>query len=440
MKVLNVFFNGTRVGEYRREPSGREQFQYDRGWLDDGFRLSISLPLRGDVFRGSTVRNVFGNVLPDDAKTRHSIAENVGAEDDSDFHLLAEIGRDCVGSFQFLPEEETPNKPWEIEYNPISAEELTNRIQSLEYKPLGLDDNREFRISLAGNHEKTTLLRHNDQWNIPLNTTPSSHIFKPQNSQKNSIFDLDENEYFCMTLAKTLDLPVPDLDFKRFGSKTCLIIDRFDRKWEQDALYRIHAEDFCQALNRPRTQKYRQDSEDLMTKCLRLLEETENPPRDQLRFIQHHIYQWLIGADDGHLKNFSLYLSNEEETEERIRLAPFYDISSAYPYDKDNPKAPDEYPYPSRGRPEQLDFDPSLVIPLAGSNKRRVKDIEPEDFYEIARHCSVSREAIQESVQVLSGAILPAFEKTVGETDDVVPKYVLEPIEHGIKQRLKTIS
>lgn len=440
MKVLNVFFNGTPVGEYRRESSGREEFEYHEDWLNDGFRLSISLPLRGDVFRGSTVRNVFGNVLPDDADTRSSIAENVGAEDDSDFHLLAEIGRDCVGSFQFLPEGKTPNKPWEIEYDPVSEEELTERIQSLEFKPLGLDDNREFRISLAGNHEKTTLLRYKNQWNVPLNTTPSSHIFKPQNSQKRSIFDLDENEYFCMKLAKNLDLPVPNLNFKRYGPKTCLIIDRFDRKWKEDELYRIHTEDFCQALNRPRTQKYLQGSEDLMTECLRLLEETENPPRDQLRFIQHHIFQWLIGADDGHLKNFSLYLSNDEKTEERVRLAPFYDISSVEPYNKDNPEAPDDYPYPRRERPQQLDFDPSLVIPLAGSKRQRIRDIDPEDFHDIARHCSVRRDAVERSVEALSEAILPAFKTTADETGDVVPGYVLDPIEHGIKKRLQKIS
>ena len=38
-------------------------------------------------------------------------------------------------------------------------------------------------------------------------------------------------------------------------------------------------------------------------------------------------YQWIIGAPDGHAKNFSVLLDGPE-----VRLAPMYDVCSVLPY------------------------------------------------------------------------------------------------------------
>ncbi len=44
--------------------------------------------------------------------------------------------------------------------------------------PLGMVDDVDFRISLAGAQEKTALLWHQGQWQRPSGSTPTSHIFK----------------------------------------------------------------------------------------------------------------------------------------------------------------------------------------------------------------------------------------------------------------------
>lgn len=44
--------------------------------------------------------------------------------------------------------------------------------------PLGMQDEDDFRLSIAGAQEKTAFLQINKQWQLPLGPTPSSHIFK----------------------------------------------------------------------------------------------------------------------------------------------------------------------------------------------------------------------------------------------------------------------
>jgi serine/threonine-protein kinase HipA len=440
MDHLNVFLNGEKVGVYHRESTGEQRFEYHPEWKKTRQPISLSLPIGTGPFRGKEVQNVFENLLPDDAQTRREIAENTQAEGDDTFSLLYEIGRDCVGAFQFLPEGKTPNSPQEIQVNPLSENDLVDRILSLEQKPLNVSEDETFRISLAGSHEKSALLRHKNQWSVPLNTTPSSHIFKPQHGENRGFFDLDENEFFCMKLCENLGLSVANIDFRRFKDEsnprrqtTCLIIERFDREFKNEGIYRIHCEDFCQALGLARSQK-RPDNEETMIEVFELLQESSEPATDQLRFIQHQIIQWFIGADDGHLKNFSLYLSGENA----YRLTEFYDISSGEPYNKDNPQAPDDFPYPKRHNPQRVDMTPELAIPLAGSGKTTIRDIHPSDLCNLAEYSILDRSTIKESFSDIVETLPKALKKTLDQTGDTVPRFISDPIKHSIENRLKT--
>ncbi len=49
--------------------------------------------------------------------------------------------------------------------------------------------------------------------------------------------------------------------------------------------------------------------------------------RDRYDFIKFQVFQWLIGATDGHAKNFSVFI----QAGGSYRLTPFYDIISAFP-------------------------------------------------------------------------------------------------------------
>ncbi|HIB9765519.1 TPA: HipA N-terminal domain-containing protein [Escherichia coli] len=49
--------------------------------------------------------------------------------------------------------------------------------------------------------------------------------------------------------------------------------------------------------------------------------------KDRYDFMKFQVFQWLIGATDGHAKNFSVFI----QAGGSYRLTPFYDIISAFP-------------------------------------------------------------------------------------------------------------
>src|SRR5512140_1131741 len=103
---LRVLLNNRLVGRLLKETSGAISFQYDESWLSwsNTLPISMSLPLREDAFKGERVVAVFENLLPDSEERRRRVAERVGARGTDAYSLLFQIGRDCVGALQFLPE------------------------------------------------------------------------------------------------------------------------------------------------------------------------------------------------------------------------------------------------------------------------------------------------------------------------------------------------
>jgi len=43
-----------------------------------------------------------------------------------------------------------------------------------------------------------------------------------------------ENEHFCMRLTAALGMPVANTSIQRFGKRTVLVVERFDRHWTKD--------------------------------------------------------------------------------------------------------------------------------------------------------------------------------------------------------------
>lgn len=333
---LDVLINDRLVGRLVKESNGAISFGYDQGWLDweHRFAVSLSLPLQKANHRGGVVAAVFDNLLPDNVHVRRHVAERVGAEGTDAWSLLAAIGRDCVGAMQFLPEGGAPEPSKEIEGEPISDSEIEAMLANLKRAPLGLDREHEFRISVAGAQEKTALLRHEGQWLRPIGTTPTSHILKPQIGAvptATGILDLAnsvENEHYCLTLLGELGLPVSPTEIATFGDRKVLVVERFDRQWRGAArLLRLPQEDCCQALGIPPTQKYQSSNGPSAADILRLLEGGDDPLADQAAFLKSQILFWLIGATDGHGKNFSIFLRPGG----RYALTPFYDVLTAQP-------------------------------------------------------------------------------------------------------------
>ena len=333
---LDVLINGRQVGRLEKAASGAISFRYSEEWLawEHRFAASLSLPLTPAAYRGAPVIAVFDNLLPDRDAVRRRVAERMGAQGTDFYSLLEAIGRDCVGAMQFLPEGADQAQSTDIESEPVSDTEVEALLADLARAPLGVDREQEFRISVAGAQEKTALLRIDGKWHRPAGMTPTTHILKPQLGQipsADGMIDMSnsvDNEHYCMTLMKAFGLSVAATEIATVGQRRVLVVERFDRHWRNaKQILRLPQEDCCQALGYPPTHKYQSDGGPNMKDIFGLLRGADDPQADAAAFFKSQILFWLIGATDGHAKNFSIFLKPGG----RYSLTPFYDVLSAQP-------------------------------------------------------------------------------------------------------------
>lgn len=64
-----------------------------------------------------------------------------------------------------------------------------------------------------------------------------------------------------------------------------------------------------------------------MIDVLDLLKGSDTPAEDQKAFLKAQVLFWLLGATDGHAKNFSIFLGPGG----RFQLTPIYDVLTAQP-------------------------------------------------------------------------------------------------------------
>ena len=137
-----------------------------------------------------------------------------------------------------------------------------------------------------------------------------------------------ENEHLCLKLTAALGLPSATTEIADFEGERVLVVERFDRLWTKDErLLRLPQEDCCQALSVPPSLKYDADGGPGMADILDLLRGSDDPGTDQRMFTKSQIVFWLLGAADGHAKNFSISLKSGG----RFRMTPLYDVVSAQP-------------------------------------------------------------------------------------------------------------
>jgi len=157
-------------------------------------------------------------------------------------------------------------------------------------------------------------------------SSPSTHIIKPAS---NSIEGLVENEFICMSLANTVGVDVPDIELRHIGDQRAYQIQRYDRAKSQGIIKRVHQEDFCQALGIVPENKYQAEGGPSLDDCIKLIQRVSSRPAvDYQKLLERIVFNYLIGNNDAHAKNFSLIYSNGQ-----CRLAPAYDLvcTEVYP-------------------------------------------------------------------------------------------------------------
>ena len=246
--------------------------------------------------------------------------------------MLTHIGIDYVGAIQLLSDRAGVDVK-KIESTSLTEQEIADSLRNYKTLPLGMSKEQDFRISIAGAQEKTTFLWQDGHWCRPINATPTTHIFKlPIGMIEHSGIDLSnsvENEWLCLEILRTFGLPVAAAGVSSIEDMKVLIVERFDRELSADKTWIIRhpQEDMFQANGYAPALKNESDGGPGIAMAMELLKSSLHPEDDRRQFMQTVFLFWLLGAIDGHTKNFSIFLRQGG----RFELTPIYDVISAYP-------------------------------------------------------------------------------------------------------------
>ena len=421
---LYVYLNERRIGAFARNSYNVLSFMYEEKWLSDSensIPLSLSLPLSQGKYSGDVVYNFLENLLPENAQLRHQLAMNVNIRATDSYSLLKKIGRDCVGALRF-----TANKEREVTdrlygRKPITNKEIGDLIRNLDVVPLGinLSENKEFRISLAGFQNKTALLW-DKEWFIPIGETPTTHILKPKIGGERNRLDLSlsvPNEHFCLTLCREIGLSVANSKISDFDGESVLVVERFDRRvLENGDIVRLPQEDLCQALALSPDYKYNEEMGAGILNCLELLNGSIHPIQDQLTFLKAQIVFWMIGATDGHVKNFSIFHLPKNQ----YHLTPLYDVLSLLPN-------------VAIGNLERKLL--RMAMAVGKQQEKELEKITITHFIESAREARVSINRLTSMIEDLDSIAESAFERAVNAMPKNFPADIYEPIGENIRNR-----
>lgn len=314
------------------------RFSYTVDYLQmEGSRpISLSLPLQTEAFSVHATRNFFEGLLPE-GFIRKCVAKEVHAVTNDYLNILAVLGNECLGAIRIVDNEAAI---------PVTSYKL---LQDAEIKALAQEGATESvqlitksHLSLTGASGKVGLYYEPEskKWFFPEGNAPSTHIVKQSHIRLKKIV---ANEQLCMLTAKNLGIEIPESFIVNVGSDNkediLFATRRYDRKFDEDSAvlnglrvpYRLHQEDFAQALGIAASDKYEKNGVAYLKRSMNLLRFfSSDPIADQLKLWDICIFDYLVGNTDNHIKNLSLLYSKDLKS---IRLAPAYDIVSTMVYD-----------------------------------------------------------------------------------------------------------
>ncbi|MFC0685869.1 type II toxin-antitoxin system HipA family toxin [Novosphingobium clariflavum] len=320
--ALDVFLHDRRVGSLVRLDGDRSIFSFDRDYVADAARPTLSLAYKDSVgglidepraYR-TQIEPFFSNLLPEGA-LRDFLARRAGVKAIREFPLLAQLGEDLPGAVRVVPVDGPLPAP-----QPVSDEQAAEEIA------------RTMRFSLAGVQLKFSGIRargKNGGLAIPVSGTGGDWIVKLPSARHP---DVPEAEFAAMTLAGQLGIEVPEIDLlpleaieglpegvHRYG-QSAYAIRRFDRSLEGP----VHIEDFAQVFHVYPDEKYENASYRQLLAVLAI----ETDESSVVEFVRRLTYCVLIGNGDMHLKNWSLVYPDQR----RPILGPAYDLLSTVAY------------------------------------------------------------------------------------------------------------
>jgi len=253
----------------------------------------------------------------------------------------------------------------------------TPQVPELPYSLNDLDDLAaqviKSQTTLTGVQAKLSLHldRHEGSRRLTIVGLWGDYIFKPQTQTYHS---LPENEDLTMHLAEIAKIKVVPHTLIRLQDDTLgYLTKRIDRTSDGS---KIPMEDMCQLTERQTEYKYKSSYEQIAKVIAKY---SYAPLLDLTDFYEQVFFSWLVGNNDMHLKNFSLYAPKGKWI-----LTPAYDLLNVSMV---NPKDTEE-----------------LALTLNGRKKR----IKKEDFV---------------SAMTLSGIIPKVFDNLLEKYRKLLPKF-----------------
>lgn len=301
--------------------------------------ISVNLPLQKEPFSTERTKAFFEGLLPE-GFSRRAVANWAKADENDYLSILKSLGQECLGAIQVSEEGvDIPVGRYEL-LSPERVKALASEGATTSTLLL-----METHLSLTGATGKVGLYYdevHNN-WYLPIGNSASTHIVKQSHIRLDQIV---LNEQLCILAAKNIGIEVPDSFIVNIGDAkdedVLYATQRYDREITEnvsvDGLpvpFRLHQEDFAQALGIPAYQKYETEKKGYLKMMFNLIrKQSVSPLEDQIKLWDRVIFNYLIGNTDCHLKNYSLLYNSSLKG---IRLAPAYDIvcTRAYQSTKD---------------------------------------------------------------------------------------------------------
>ena len=198
--------------------------------------------------------------------------------------------------------------------------------------------NRASRMSIQGVQPKLSAKLNIKEEKFEIVDTGGKFILKPQHQY---FLEMPENEDLTMRLAGNIGLEIPlhGLIWSKDNTLT-YFIKRFDRRGQND---KIPVEDFAQLAGLSRETKYNSSIE----KVVEIIDEyCTFPSLEKIKLFKLVIFNYLVGNEDAHLKNFSIISEDG-----KVKLSPCYDLlNTTIEYKKQD----EEIALPVRGKKKHL--------------------------------------------------------------------------------------
>jgi serine/threonine-protein kinase HipA len=204
-------------------------------------------------------------------------------------------------------------------YSLKGLKKLSPRLKALKDFPFSAEEQvresiaRAAKMSIQGVQPKLSVRLNIKNETFEIVDTGGRYIFKPQTPNYREV---PENEDVTMRMAELIgiDVPLHGLVYSKDNSLT-YFIQRFDRAGRKQ---KIAVEDFAQLSGKDRETKYESSMEQIVS----LIEQyCTFPAIEKLKLFKLTLFNYLIGNEDMHLKNFSIIRHDL-----KVELSPAYDL------------------------------------------------------------------------------------------------------------------